>query len=191
MNYVLYFFLYFQFIKTESIKFTLFEETMIIFLHTGFEWQFYDTNTWIRCPNNGVKFNKGRLKGQTMHLLNCHDINTVYSTCPSMKGCGKWLTFLVTTLLFLGPTCSHSSSSTACSSFFSSSAASPLVVTGGLANATKHTRHNTANVTHGLSQYLETGFPNRGFIDLCVSKVWNKVHSADEIDPIYLQILLF
>ena len=44
---------------------------------------------------------------------------------------------------------------------------------------------------HGLSQYLETGCPNRGFIDFCVSKVWYKVNSTNEINPIYLQILLF
>ena len=45
--------------------------------------------------------------------------------------------------------------------------------------------------THGLSQYLETGCPNRGFIDFCVSKVWSKVHTTNKINPIYLQILLF
>ena len=28
----------------------------------------------------------------------------------------------------------------------------------------------------GLSQYLETGCPNRGFIDFGVSKVWYKIH---------------
>ena len=44
---------------------------------------------------------------------------------------------------------------------------------------------------HGLSQYLETGCPNRGFIDFCVSKVWYKVHTTNKIKPIYLQILLF
>ena len=44
---------------------------------------------------------------------------------------------------------------------------------------------------HGLSQYLETGCPNRGFIDFCVSKVWYKVHTTNKINPIYLQILLF
>ena len=43
----------------------------------------------------------------------------------------------------------------------------------------------------GLSQYFETGCPNRGFIDFCVSKVWYKVHTTDKINPIYLQILLF
>ena len=46
-------------------------------------------------------------------------------------------------------------------------------------------------VTHGLSQYLETGCPNRGFIDFWVSKVWYKVHTTNKINPIYLQILLF
>ena len=46
-------------------------------------------------------------------------------------------------------------------------------------------------VGHGLSQNLETGCPNRGFIDLWVSKVWYKVHIANKINPIYLQILLF
>ena len=44
---------------------------------------------------------------------------------------------------------------------------------------------------HGLSQYLETGCPNRGFVDFCVSKVWHKVHTTNKINPIYLQILLF
>ena len=44
---------------------------------------------------------------------------------------------------------------------------------------------------HSLSQYLETGCPNRGFIDFCVSKVCYKVHTTNEINPIYLQILLF
>ena len=44
---------------------------------------------------------------------------------------------------------------------------------------------------HGLSQDLETGCPNEGFIDFWVSKVWYKVHSTNEINHIYLQILLF
>ena len=48
----------------------------------------------------------------------------------------------------------------------------------------------SVSLNHGLSQYLETGCPNRGFIDFCVSKVWYKVHTANEINPIYLQILL-
>ena len=43
----------------------------------------------------------------------------------------------------------------------------------------------------GLSRYLETGCPNRGFIDFCVSKVWYKMHTTNKIDPIPLQILLF
>ena len=47
----------------------------------------------------------------------------------------------------------------------------------------------------GLSRYLETGCPNRGFIDFCVSKVWYKIHPTNKIDPIVwpipLQILLF
>ena len=43
----------------------------------------------------------------------------------------------------------------------------------------------------GLSRYLETGCPNRGFIDFCVSKVWYKKHTTNKIDPIPLQILLF
>ena len=47
------------------------------------------------------------------------------------------------------------------------------------------------NFGHGLSQYLETGCPNRGFIDLCVSKVWYKIHTANKINPIYLHILIF
>ena len=44
---------------------------------------------------------------------------------------------------------------------------------------------------HGISQYLETGCPNRGFIDFCVSLVWYKVHTTNKLNPIYLQILLF
>ena len=44
---------------------------------------------------------------------------------------------------------------------------------------------------HGLSQYLETGCPNRGFLDFCVSKVWYKVHTTNKINPTYLHILLF
>ena len=44
---------------------------------------------------------------------------------------------------------------------------------------------------HGLSQYLETGCPNGGFIDFCVSKVWYKVHTTNKINPIHLHILLF
>ena len=44
---------------------------------------------------------------------------------------------------------------------------------------------------HGLSQYLETGCPNRAFMDFCVPKVWFKVHTTNEINPIYLQILFF
>ena len=43
----------------------------------------------------------------------------------------------------------------------------------------------------GLSRYFETGCPNRGFIDFCVSKVWYKIHTTNKIDPIPLQILLF
>ena len=43
----------------------------------------------------------------------------------------------------------------------------------------------------GLSRYLETGCPNRGFIDFCVSKVWYKIHTTNKIDPIPLQIMLF
>ena len=46
-------------------------------------------------------------------------------------------------------------------------------------------------VYQGLSRYLETGCPNRGFIDFCVSKVWYKIHTTNKIDPIPLQILLF
>ena len=43
----------------------------------------------------------------------------------------------------------------------------------------------------GLSRYLETWCPNRGFIDFCMSKVWYKIHSTNKIDPIPLQVLLF
>ena len=50
---------------------------------------------------------------------------------------------------------------------------------------------NSLNPTQGLSQYLETGCPNRGFLDFCVSKMWYKVHTTNKINPIYLQILLF
>ena len=39
----------------------------------------------------------------------------------------------------------------------------------------------------GLRQYLETGCPNEGFIDFWVSNVWYKVHTANEINHIYLQ----
>ena len=46
-------------------------------------------------------------------------------------------------------------------------------------------------VVQGLSRYLETGCPNRGFIDFCVSKAWYKIHTTNKIDPIPLQILLF
>ena len=46
-------------------------------------------------------------------------------------------------------------------------------------------------IRQGLSRYLETGCPNRGFIDFCVSKVWYKIHTTNKIDPIPLQILLF
>ena len=44
---------------------------------------------------------------------------------------------------------------------------------------------------HGLSPDLETGCPNEGFIDFWMSKVWYKVHTTNEINHIYLQILLF
>ena len=50
---------------------------------------------------------------------------------------------------------------------------------------------NLHNLSQGLSRYLETGCPNRGFIDFCVSKVWYKKHTTNKIDPIPLQILLF
>ena len=43
----------------------------------------------------------------------------------------------------------------------------------------------------GLSRYLETGCPNRGFIDFCMSNVWYKTHTTNKIDPMPLQILLF
>ena len=41
------------------------------------------------------------------------------------------------------------------------------------------------------SRYLETGCPNRGFIDFCVSKVWYKIHTTNKIDHIPLHILFF
>ena len=47
------------------------------------------------------------------------------------------------------------------------------------------------HLEQGLSRYLETGCPNRGFIDFCMSKVWYKIHTTNKIDPIPLQILLF
>ena len=40
-------------------------------------------------------------------------------------------------------------------------------------------RNHTYN--QGLSRYLETGCPNRGFIDFCVSKVWYKIHTTNKI----------
>ena len=43
----------------------------------------------------------------------------------------------------------------------------------------------------GLSQDLETGCPNGGFIDFWVSKVCYQVNTANEINLTYLQILLF
>ena len=49
----------------------------------------------------------------------------------------------------------------------------------------------TIDTMHSLSQDLETGCPNRSFIDFWVSKVWYKVHTTNEINPIHLQILLF
>ena len=49
----------------------------------------------------------------------------------------------------------------------------------------------TDSPIHGLSQDFETGCPNRGFIDFWVSKVWYEVHATNEMDLIYLQILLF
>ena len=49
----------------------------------------------------------------------------------------------------------------------------------------------TMMVMQGLSRYLETGCPNRGFIDFCVSKVWYKIHTTNKINPIHLQLLLF
>ena len=55
----------------------------------------------------------------------------------------------------------------------------------------RYTRDNRETPIHGLSRYLETGCPNRGFIDFCVSKVWYKIHTTNKIDPIPLQILLF
>ena len=55
----------------------------------------------------------------------------------------------------------------------------------------KPTIKREKNPTQGLSRYLETGCPNRGFIDCCVSKVWYKIHTTNKIDPIPLQILLF
>ena len=53
------------------------------------------------------------------------------------------------------------------------------------------TRNAIGTVVQGLSRYLETGCPNRGFIDFCVSNVWYKIHTTNKIDPMPLQILLF
>ena len=50
---------------------------------------------------------------------------------------------------------------------------------------------NEVTDRQGLSRYLETGCPNRGFIDVCMSKEWYKIHTSNKIDPIPLQILLF
>ena len=36
-----------------------------------------------------------------------------------------------------------------------------------------------STVEHGLSQNLETGCPNEGFIDFWVSKVWYNVHTTN------------
>ena len=55
----------------------------------------------------------------------------------------------------------------------------------------RHLYISTLKDHQGLSRYLETGCPNRGFIDFCVSKVWYKIHTTNKIDPIPLQILLF
>ena len=44
---------------------------------------------------------------------------------------------------------------------------------------------------HGLSQDLETGCLNEGFLDFWVSKVWYKVHTTNEINHILIQILHF
>ena len=43
---------------------------------------------------------------------------------------------------------------------------------------------------HSLSQELETGCPNKGFIDFWVSKVWYKVHTTSEINHIYKYIFI-
>ena len=63
-----------------------------------------------------------------------------------------------------------------------------------LCHITMHPANNKARASRtmqGLSRYLETGCPNRGFIYFCVSKVWYKIHTTNKIDPIPLQILLF
>ena len=44
---------------------------------------------------------------------------------------------------------------------------------------------------HGLSQDLDRGCPNEGFINFWVSKVWYKVHTTNETNNIHLQMLLF
>ena len=44
---------------------------------------------------------------------------------------------------------------------------------------------------HGLSHDLETGCPNRDFIDFWVSKVWYKIHTTNEINPIYIYRFCF
>ena len=43
---------------------------------------------------------------------------------------------------------------------------------------------STFTCQQGLSRYLETGCPNRGFIDFCVSKVWYKKHTTNKIAAI-------
>ena len=43
----------------------------------------------------------------------------------------------------------------------------------------------------GLSQDLETGSPDGGFIDFWVSNVWYQVNTTNEINLVFLQILLF
>ena len=37
---------------------------------------------------------------------------------------------------------------------------------------------------HSLNQDLETGCQNRGFIDFWGSKVWYKVHTTNDLNPI-------
>ena len=49
----------------------------------------------------------------------------------------------------------------------------------------------TCPARHSLSQNLETGCTNEGFIDFWVSKVWYKVHTTNEINHIYLHMLPF
>ena len=54
-----------------------------------------------------------------------------------------------------------------------------------------HTYLLECKLQDSLSQDLETGCPNEGFIDFWVSKVWYEVNTSNEINHMNLQILFF